>query len=530
MLSAWIVSLMFAGIQGNFPLNDDWAFARSVKVLMDTGSFQLTGWMSMPVITQVYWGYLFTSVFGFSFEVLRYSTLVLSIAGLVFTYLIILDSVREEKETIFAFLVIAFNPLYYSLSATFMTDVPFYAFFAGAVYFFIKYFRTEDYTFFITAVIFTIASAFIRQLGAVLLLAFAIVYSFKKNEHLVKKIIPYVLFLALVAAIVLMQDYIASPVISPFLRNKRINIFLRFFDAFSIGKLFEVIKAGYFGLIYIGLFLFPLLIFYIKNVYKRIPFYLLLLGSVGMLAALIKIDKILPLRPNMITQFGTGPTLLKDVDVFGHRIIPFIPWSIWLLLTFIGITGSVILLFLLFRYIRVWRNKVHQLATDDKLPVLFILSVLVLSYIPICITEFYDRYLIIYLPLTAYLIMKTGIVKPSRYMYSAAYVLTGIIIIYSVVSTHDYFAWSKARWEAVDHLLYEERVSPSMIEGGFEFNGWYHYRAEFSGIPGISNWWSAGDKYFISFGDVNGYRKLKSFPYYSWLFLRQGNIYILMKE
>ena len=126
--------------------------------------------------------------------------------------------------------------------------------------------------------------------------------------------------------------------------------------------------------------------------------------------------------------------------------------------------------------------------------------------------------------------MKTGIVKPGRYMHTLAYALTVIVIIFTVLSTHDYFSWNKARWEAADYLLYEEKVSPSVIEGGFEFNGWYHYRPEFSGMPGISNWWSAGDEYFISFGDVIGYRNIKSFPYSSWLFMRQGNIYILKKE
>ena len=47
--------------------------------------------------------------------------------------------------------------------------------------------------------------------------------------------------------------------------------------------------------------------------------------------------------------------------------------------------------------------------------------------------------------------------------------------LFSVASTDDYFAWNRARWQALTYLLDEVRVSPMEVCGGFEFNGWYNY-------------------------------------------------------
>src|SRR5580765_8375698 len=74
----WLVGLLVVWPVGNFPLNDDWAFARSVKRLLETGSFYPTAWAAMPLFTQTLWGALFCLPMGFSFNALRCSTLVMS--------------------------------------------------------------------------------------------------------------------------------------------------------------------------------------------------------------------------------------------------------------------------------------------------------------------------------------------------------------------------------------------------------------------------------------------------------------------
>src|ERR1041384_3492324 len=67
---------------GNFPLNDDWSYANSVKILSENGRIDIGAWPSMTLLTHIVYGYLFTSLFGFSFSVLRLSTLLSALAGI----------------------------------------------------------------------------------------------------------------------------------------------------------------------------------------------------------------------------------------------------------------------------------------------------------------------------------------------------------------------------------------------------------------------------------------------------------------
>ena len=46
------------------PLEDDWAYALSVRHLLDTGKYQLHDWAALYMVFQVYWGALFEAHFG----------------------------------------------------------------------------------------------------------------------------------------------------------------------------------------------------------------------------------------------------------------------------------------------------------------------------------------------------------------------------------------------------------------------------------------------------------------------------------
>ena len=112
---------------GDFPLNDDWAYARSVKDFLDTGNFQLPGWAVANLLPQVFLGVIFCLPFGFSFTALRFSTLTMGLVGVIATYLLLKEISYNQKIALLGALLIAFDPIYFGLSNTFMTDVPHYA-------------------------------------------------------------------------------------------------------------------------------------------------------------------------------------------------------------------------------------------------------------------------------------------------------------------------------------------------------------------------------------------------------------------
>ena len=84
---------------GEFPLNDDWSYAWSVKALLEDGRLAFTGWVSMPRVAQVLWGWLFTLPAGFSFTALRLSAVVLAVvAGLAVYAAVRLTTARRRPS------------------------------------------------------------------------------------------------------------------------------------------------------------------------------------------------------------------------------------------------------------------------------------------------------------------------------------------------------------------------------------------------------------------------------------------------
>ena len=81
-LAALLITWPFA----NLPFSDDWSWAFTVKQLNQTGHLLYNGWSSPSVIAQAYWGLLWVKCFGFSFNVLRVSTLPMGCGEVFLTY------------------------------------------------------------------------------------------------------------------------------------------------------------------------------------------------------------------------------------------------------------------------------------------------------------------------------------------------------------------------------------------------------------------------------------------------------------
>ncbi len=172
----WLVAILLVHPMGNFPLNDDWAYATDVKNLLETGVFNPIGWTSMSLLTHVLWGSLWCSVFGFSFEVLRASTLFISLICLWNVYLIGREIGASRSLALLLALSLAFNPIYFALSFTFMTEVSFMAFVSCAALFFIKYLKNNSIIYWCLAVLFCVIATLSRQTGLFLPLTFTFIF------------------------------------------------------------------------------------------------------------------------------------------------------------------------------------------------------------------------------------------------------------------------------------------------------------------------------------------------------------------
>lgn len=168
----------------NYPVGDDWTYALSVKHLYETGHLRLADESAASIVFQVFWGYLFCLPFGFSFGALHLSTLALSLGGLIAFYKLCERlteiSAPQGRASRWLPLVVTltlwFNPIYFTLSFTFYTDVPFYALMILALASFVlsQTNRRREVLLFSLGCLFSSCAVLVRQYAIVLPLAVAL--------------------------------------------------------------------------------------------------------------------------------------------------------------------------------------------------------------------------------------------------------------------------------------------------------------------------------------------------------------------
>ncbi len=537
LLCIYIGIVLIINPRGNFPTNDDWSYSRTVKILLDTGSFQLTGWGSLPLLPQAVWGSLFCKAFGFSFEVLRFSTFILSLISLIFIYLTILEFSENRFLRLFSVLFIISNPLFTASSLTFMTDIPFFAVGMAAVYFYLRFFHTEKYMYLLPALLFSIISIFVRQIGLLFLLSFALVFFFNHKVSIAKRLNPLLLLFISLAVLIIFQDNIHFSGPSPFTTNSRMENLRETFTASKLFGIAPLLKTGGMIFLYLGVFLSPLLILFtkklaVRNEFTKRLFIYTTIFTICVLIVLYALHKLMPLRPNLIWTYGIGPATLKDADYLLRKNIPFIPDSIWAIVTAIGIYGGTLLALLFVKKIRYYLKKVKSGSIVLYSSEIFIIALLIFFTIPLCFGEFYDRYLLLHIPLVLFLLLRRipdVDLMSQRLPLRIALAIVIVFGLFTILSTHDYFAWNRNRWQLLDYTMNELHVKPESIDGGFEFNGWYCYDPLYRKSPDKTWWWVRDDSFILTFGKMQNYTVIKTAPYYSWLFQKEVSVNLSMK-
>ena len=131
---AFTIASLLVGPHPQTPVIDDWLYAASVQELLTTGHLRLGAISAVYPIFQILWGALFCALFGFSFAVLRASTLVLAALGCIALYAMLRELGRRPAVSLLASLTLGASPTFFLLSSSFMTDVPFLALVMLALY------------------------------------------------------------------------------------------------------------------------------------------------------------------------------------------------------------------------------------------------------------------------------------------------------------------------------------------------------------------------------------------------------------
>ena len=526
LIVIWILAALVVDPTGNFPLNDDWAYASAVRALVEQGELRLSGWTATNLIAQLLWGAMFCLPFGFSFTALRISTLVLAILGIVATYALLREAQAKPGTALIGALTLAFSPIYFALSYTFMTDVPFTAVTTASSWLLVRGIRRGGLAEVAAGLALAMTAILIRQIGLAIPIAFGVAYLAMRGLG----------FWRLVEAII--------PVSTGFAVQTAYQGWLHWLDRVpaKFGNQIETLRmrlslpwatiAGdattiiFYTLVYTGFLLLPFLIVAHRasGRSRGCIFYFGAAGAAAVLTVTLKIHGTrMPLHPNILTNGGIGWELAPA------------PGLLWLAVTFLGSFGAILLVAGLIRAGLAFLTPSRIGFEAREPPVLvFAMAAIATTFAPLPLLGlvgfgFYDRYLIVYLPWLMLLFAGTYRVPPS-YGRCRTALVTGVAALvatatFSIMATHDYLAVHRVRWAALTDTMHRYRVGPERIDGGFEFNGWYLYDDDYVRKPDKNWYWVLGDDYVVQLGSLRrNYEQLAEYPVDWWLPWSRGKV------
>jgi len=147
-------------------IDDDWAYGLTVRHLLETGEYRLHDWAAANMPVQIYWAAFLAHVFGYSFTVLRFSTLILLFSGLIALYRLLRDFGMHDTEASLLTFAVLSSPAVCFLGFTFQTDVQFLEWQILALWLYSRALRQQNYWYMALASLAAFAAAGTRQFGA----------------------------------------------------------------------------------------------------------------------------------------------------------------------------------------------------------------------------------------------------------------------------------------------------------------------------------------------------------------------------
>ncbi len=458
------------GRTADFPLIDDWTYAWSVEHFLQTGELRLLEWSAHYPLAQILWGTLFGGMFGFSFGVLRVSTLVLAWVGLLAFFRTLRTLGVDPCWSFLGTLTLWFNPVAFVLTHSFMTDVPFVSVTNGAILFYVRWVtrrRCRDLC--VGSVLATVAFL-IRQLGAGLALVPLVSLLVARICRGEGRPPPWPQILCLVfpfLGIGLTLWWITAVHGATRVYLEKVNS-LHYIPAISGWVYFnELVRT----LVHLGLVLGPLTIGTLGRTSK---------GTLGWAAGVVVVAIGIYLWQGQELPTPLGVILSADELGLSRSLIAGQVESrqlpLWSQAALLGVSlvSATAIVAALGDGIRRWSHWVNGPGT-----VLLTHSILQFVLMEV-LWLYYDRY---YLPLLPALVaLLVGRMRPTRSMHAIS--LAGVLLFGAIAisGTMDNFRFNTAVSQAREWLL-RQGVAPWHIDAGYALNGWWLYAHAPNGPP-----------------------------------------------
>lgn len=556
----------------DWPVIDSWAFGWTVDRLLETGKFIFVDWGAMSLFAHVWWGALFSLPAGFSFAAVNLSTFVLSFITIAASYLALRELSFSRQASLMGAGVLLVNPAFLLLSYSYMTDVPFLAWFTLAVWCYLRGLRLKDWRWLALGSLFATLSVLIRQNGIVLPAALGTYLGwqwlrrqrgFPWREGIAGAALPLVALITLTAlsyvgimpdrsnALIWINDALSLPALGADLF--RILLYLGLFALpltvpMSLGLLWrggQVCRGEAFGRQsrtpqspspnaspLLGAFreaITPAVIFILAGIGAVVQFYhpfkLPYLGTWRMM----------PYYPTAWTIFGTGS---QEEWLTGMREMVF-SYHFCAIITALSCIGVALLLWPAVRWAwQAWHDE-KRTAVEGTWPAGFLILLIVAYLSPVLLFkgEIYERYLIgLLLPVGALLLRAAGRWKV-KLSWPAFGTVAAVFLAFSLALTGEFVAWNGAAWGAAGRLA-DLGIAVDEIDGGFPWNGW-HFAGQIGKTeqipePGAPAYMEVTPQitriYVVSFSPLEGYAVIDAQSYWSPLHWAERELVVLRRK
>lgn len=539
LLGFWLAAAWLVDPAGEFPLNDDWSYWQALMALLHQGRLASTGWAGggIALIVHLLWGGLFTSLFGESFTALRLSVVVMGLLGSGALFMLLRSVGASAGVALLGALTLAANPLFFSQSFTFMTDVTATSLVAMALLALHGGMGRGAWGLVCLGLLLCAAAVLTRQLALVLAVGFLAATWLHPAARALGRWRLTLLTVVLVCGPWLAWEWMlaasgSTPLGQHQLVRRLIPLLLsgdpqRYLDFAGLvaGRLVAA------GLGITTFFLLPLLLLGSRpsqaGAHARRGWLIYVAACLAVEGAALAgfipwpsqvFQRLLASMGfgNVLMNLGIGPLLFKDTYLLGHSALRPLPPMVWDLVGFITAPAMLKLVAALARSLR---DRCGQ-GPAGFIALTALVSGLV--YLAgLAVIGFHDRYLMLLILLWIVCL----VARPQGPLHravplprlAAAGALVVLAAVWAVGGTHDFMAIERAAQQARRHAVRDLGVNPCHLDGGFAFNGLHCHHPSFRPRPGLSWWWVQREDYLVALGRLAGYQVVRAYPARRWL-------------
>jgi hypothetical protein len=547
VLALYVASAFVVPTLTPVPVGDDWAYARSVELLIHEHRLEILDLSVANLVFQVIWGALFALVFDTTFWALRLSTLVLvGLSGLAL-YALCRELGVDRGRSALGTAAYLFNPLMFSLSYSFMTDPHFTAWLVIATYFYVRGLAGAPgrERLIVLGSAFAAVAFLVRQQGALIPLA-VVMYLL-----LGRRLTPGPAGLALVARVAAIPAAVA---ILYYLWLRFVNgvpaYQSRYFASMLSSAWHETLalvgRLAFIEVMYLGFFVIPIAAGAVVAMRRLDGFgsargRMLFACWCGIVAAGLLAfggDGRMPYVPHFVHAAGLGPS-----DLYGRRpwIFPDLHWLGW----FTAACAAATIVFGLV----LCRNA--GTAAPDRFGAGCVLAIGAWQAVGVLPASFtfrnrtwqgvpapsLDRYLLPLLPVAIVLLLWA--LRNSRLVRPVAWLVTLAFAVYAVVGTRDSLVFQEAIWNLAVYAN-SQGIPNTRLDAGAAWDGYHLYEySRDNNIPVQTpggEWWlslfapATNSDYRVAGAELASYEVVTRIEYSSWLQREPVYLYLLRSQ